>query len=83
MVVKEFCAPYFRSNRIVVADNFYSNVNLARELWQNGLKYVGEAFLPNKDRQFDQALFGFDINLTMVSYSLRLYTEININQNQY
>ena len=40
-VVKELVSPYRRSGRNVVADNFFSSVDLAQDLLADGLTYVG------------------------------------------
>ena len=40
-VVKMLVEPYYKSKRIVCADNFFSSIHLAESLRENGLFYVG------------------------------------------
>ena len=77
-VVKELVSPYRRSGRNVVADNFFSSVDLAQDLLVDGLTYVGtlrsnkphvpEAMKAHRSREDMTSLFGFHDQLTLVSY---------------
>ncbi|XP_044735464.1 piggyBac transposable element-derived protein 4-like [Chrysoperla carnea] len=40
-VVNQLCEPYFRSNRNVTFDNYFTSIDVAKSLAQNGLTIVG------------------------------------------
>lgn len=73
--------PLFQTNRNITADNWFSSVELARTLRENGLTYVGTIkknkreipsnFLPNRRRPAGDALYGFTEDLTLLSYSAK------------
>lgn len=73
--------PLFKTNRNITADNWFSSVELALLLKQNGLTYVGTMkknkreippnFLPAKKREVGTALYGFTKDLTLLSYAGR------------
>ncbi|XP_054834881.1 piggyBac transposable element-derived protein 4-like isoform X1 [Eublepharis macularius] len=66
------------SGRNVTSDSFFTNVALARELEKHKMTLVGTLrkerpeipleFLPNKKRTVLSSVFGFQDNLTLVSY---------------
>ena len=72
------CEKYFKTNRFLCADNFFSSVPLCKELWRNGIKYLGtlrankieipETFLKNPSRPAGSSLFAFKNELTLTSY---------------
>ena len=39
--VLRLCTPYFHTNRLICADNFFSSISLCQKLWDNGCEYVG------------------------------------------
>ena len=69
---------YYGSNRCVTADNFFSSILLATTLWSNKLEYLGTIrqnkieipveFKAAKTRKVESAVFGFQNELTLVSY---------------
>lgn len=70
--------PIAGTNRNVTADNWFSSLELVRELKKNGLTYVGTlrknkrevppAFLPARGRQEMTSLYGFTEDITLVSF---------------
>lgn len=77
-VVKQLVSPWRHSGRNVVADNFFSSVDLAEQLLADQMTYVGtirsnkphvpEAMKASRGRQELSTLFGFHDQLTLVSY---------------
>lgn len=77
-VVIQLCEPYFRTQRVVTFDNFFTSYSLAKTLQQNGLSCVGTVrknkrfippqFLPNTNRVDGSNLFGFRPNITLLSH---------------
>lgn len=67
-----------QSNRNITADNWYSSIETVKELQKRNLTYVGTMkknkrqippeFQPNRRRQEFSSLFGFQGNVTLVSY---------------
>jgi len=76
--VIKLCERYYGSNRCVTADNFFSSILLATTLWSNKLEYLGTIrqnkieipveFKAAKTRKVESAVFGFQNELTLVSY---------------
>ena len=72
------CAPYFETNRVVTADNFFSSVPLINKLYEKKLRYVGtlkknkkeipKSFLPNKSKELYSTMFGYNDRMTLASY---------------
>lgn len=70
--------PHLHSNRNITTDNWYSSVELSKELLKKGLTTVGTLkknknevpaqFLPNKNREEKSSLYGFTEELTLLSY---------------
>lgn len=66
------------TNRNITADNWFSSIEVVRELKKRGLTYVGtlkknkkeipKEFLPAKSRKSGTSIFGFGENMTLVSY---------------
>ena len=77
-VVMYLSEPYFRSNRNITCDNYFTSLDLATSLLQNQLTIVGTVrkqrrfippeFLPNRARPVESSVFGFQHNFTLVSY---------------
>src|SRR5688572_11664990 len=77
-VVKQLVSPWRHSGRNVVADNFFSSVDLAEQLLADRMTYVGtirsnkpqvpEAMKARRGRQELSPLFGFHDQLTLVSF---------------
>ncbi|KAF4530424.1 hypothetical protein B566_EDAN018556 [Ephemera danica] len=77
-VVETLVQPYFGSGRNVTCDNFFTDLQLLRTLLQNKLTLVGTLkqnktcippeFKPNREREAESSLFGFQNDVTMVSY---------------
>jgi Transposase IS4 len=77
-VVKQLVSAWRHSGRNVVADNFFSSVDLAEQLLSDQLTYVGtirsnkphvpEAMKARRGRQELSSLFGFHDQLTLVSF---------------
>lgn len=70
--------PIEASRRNVTGDNWFSSIQVVRELKKKDLTYVGTvkknkaeiplAFLPNKRRTVESSEFGFTNDMTLVSY---------------
>jgi hypothetical protein len=66
------------SKRILTADNFFSSINLANLLWEKKILYIGTIrknkpgvpieFFENKKREVGSSLYGFNKQLTLVSF---------------
>lgn len=77
-VVYQLCEPYFRSNRNITFDNYFTSIEIAKTLSENGLTIVGTIrknktcippnFQPHKNREIETNVFGFSKNMTLVSY---------------
>lgn len=77
-VVNQLCEPYFRTNRNVTFDNYFTSLEVAKNLAQNGLTVVGTMrknkacipplFQPNRNRDIESNVFGFSNNITLASY---------------
>ncbi|CAF1557825.1 unnamed protein product, partial [Rotaria sordida] len=77
-VVLELLKPFYGSNRNVTMDNFFTSVSLAKNLQTKNLTLIGTLrknkpeipieFLSNKTREVGSSLFGFEDNLTLVSF---------------
>ena len=67
--VLKLCANYFKTNRCLCADNFFSAIPLCQELWINGIEYIGTlrvkkieipvSFLKNPSRGIETCFFKF------------------------
>lgn len=67
--VIRLASPIEKGNRNTTADNWFSSVELVKELQQKGLTYVGttsknkrkipKEFQPSKERQIGSTLYGF------------------------
>lgn len=76
--MKQLCEPYYRSNRNITFDNFFTSYELAQDLKRKGLtcvgtvrknkKFIPREFLPNRQREINTNLFGFRSIGTLVSY---------------
>lgn len=70
--------PIDGTNRNITADNWFSSMELVRELQKHNLTYVGTVkknkreipnqFQPNKNRPQNSSIFGFTKNETLVSF---------------
>lgn len=70
--------PIENYKRNVTGDNWFTSVELAREMDKRGLTYVGTvrknkaevplSFLPNKRREVESAEYGFTNDMTLVSF---------------
>jgi len=77
-VVQKLSEPYYRSNRNITFDNYFTSLELAKSLFHNGLTMVGtmrknkrcipQNFQPSKTRNIETNIFGFCKNITLVSY---------------
>lgn len=77
-VVIQLATNFFGSHRNVTVDNFFTSMDLADNLLQNGLTLVGtvrqnkrfipKEFLPNRNRKEHSTEFGFTNNHTLLSY---------------
>lgn len=77
-IVQRLVDPIIKSHRNLTTDNYYTSYPLAEYLLQNGLTLIGTMkknkkeispdFLPNKSRQVGSTLFGFQDDMTLVSY---------------
>lgn len=77
-VVEDPCEPFVRTNRSITFDNYFTSYELASSLLSKGLTCVGTLrknkncllpnFLPNRRREVESNLFGFQKAMTMVSY---------------
>ncbi|KAJ8943353.1 hypothetical protein NQ314_009780 [Rhamnusium bicolor] len=72
--VLQLVQPIINSNRNITGDNWFSSIELVKELKKCGLTYTGtlrknkREFLPNKDRSALSTMFGFTKDLTILSY---------------
>lgn len=86
-IVKELCEPYYRTNRNVTFDNFFTSYELAQDLRMHGLTCVGtvrknKAFIPpqfqaNRRREVNSNLFGYRKIATLVSHVPRKNKIVN------
>lgn len=77
-VVNQLCEPYFRTNRNITFDNYFTSIEVAKTLAENGLTIVGTMrknktcipsnFQPHRNRDVESNVFGFCKNMTLVSY---------------
>lgn len=77
--VVRLARPLFQTNRNITADNWFSSIELARTLKENGLTYVGTMkknkreipanFQPNRRRKVGDSVYGFTEDLTLLSYA--------------
>ena len=78
-VVLSLARPYFyKARRVITADNFFTSINLCKILWEKFIEFVGTlrrnkkeiptCLLPDKKKQVDSCMFGFNNFLTLVSY---------------
>ena len=77
-IVKRLCTPLFGSARNVTMDNWYTSYPLAKELLSKKLTIVGTLkknkamipveFLEAKTREVFSSIFGFQKDVTLVSY---------------
>jgi hypothetical protein len=77
-VVRDLVSQWRRSGRNVVADNFFTSVELVEQLLADGLTYTGTIrsnkahippeMKPNSNRTQHSSVFGFHDQLTLVSY---------------
>lgn len=77
-VVLELLKPLYGSNRNVTMDNFFTSVQLAKELQTKNLTLIGtlrknkpeipKEFQSNRNREVGSSLFGFQDDLTLVSF---------------
>lgn len=77
-VVLELLKPLYGSNRNVTVDNFFTSVSLAKELQTKNFTLIGTLrknkpeipmeFQSNRQREIGSSLFGFQDNLTLVSF---------------
>ena len=77
-VVKDLTVPWWRSGRNITADNFFTSIPLVEELLSYGITYVGtirsnkphvpEEMKASNRREEHSSLFGFNDQLTLVSY---------------
>ncbi|XP_035206542.1 piggyBac transposable element-derived protein 4-like [Stegodyphus dumicola] len=77
-IVKRLCAPLFGSGRNITMDNWYTSYPLAKELLSKKLTVVGTLkknkavipaeFLETKKREVYSSMFGFQKDMTLVSY---------------
>lgn len=66
------------SNRNITADNWFSSLELVKELQKRKLTFVGTLrknkreipieFLPNRNREIGSSLYGFSDDITLLSY---------------
>lgn len=66
------------THRNITCDNWFTSIEAAKWLWENGLTIVGTLrgnkpqippeFLPQKDRPVNSSLYGFTKELTLVSF---------------
>ncbi|CAF1417822.1 unnamed protein product [Rotaria sordida] len=77
-VVLELLKPFYGSSRNVTMDNFFTSVSLAKELQTKNLTLIGTLrknkpeipleFHSNKNREVGSSLFGFQDDLTLISF---------------
>lgn len=39
--VLTLCEKFFKTHRCLCADNFFSSIPICKELWVNGIEYIG------------------------------------------
>nr|XP_022907230.1 piggyBac transposable element-derived protein 4-like [Onthophagus taurus] len=77
-IVKRLITPIENSGRNLTTDNWYSSLTLAKYLLEKKITFIGTLrknkreippeFLPNKNRQPQSSLFGFQQDTALVSY---------------
>lgn len=77
-VVKRLAEPIYTTGRNITADNWFTDIDLVKFLQTKQLSYVGTIrknkrqlppdFVTNKQRQEKTSLFGFQKDVTIVSY---------------
>lgn len=77
-VVLHLVKPYFESGRTVTVDNFFTSIQLGKDLWEKGLFLVGTLrknkkgipfeLLPSKEKEVFSSMHIFNSFQTMVSY---------------
>lgn len=77
-IVQRLVNPLKKSNRNLTTDNYYTSYPLAEYLLKNSITLIGTVkknkkeippeFLPNKIREVGSSVFGFQDNITIVSY---------------
>ena len=77
-VVCDLLEPLYNSGRNVTVDNFFASIPLANELLSKKITLVGTLrknkseipaeFLPNRRREISSSLFGFQNQLSLVSF---------------
>lgn len=77
-IVLRLVHPVGGTNRNITGDNWFSSIPLTNKLLQKRLTYVGTLrknkreipveFLPNKRKEENSSVFGFQENITMVSF---------------
>lgn len=87
-VVLELTEPISNTARNIVGDNFFSSVPLVKSLLARNLTYFGtirqnkpelpQAFQPNRFRDPESTLFGFNDNITIVSYVPKRKKAVNL-----
>ncbi|XP_022906604.2 piggyBac transposable element-derived protein 4-like [Onthophagus taurus] len=78
-IVKRLVSTILNSNRNVTVDNYYSSYQLAIYLKENGLTFIATMkknkpeippqFLPNENREVGSSIFGFQHDVTLISYA--------------
>lgn len=76
--VSELCKPYYRTNRNITFDNYFTSYELAQHLKSNGLtcvgtvrknkKFIPPQFLANRSREEGSNLFGFRGSFALLSH---------------
>lgn len=80
-IVERLAKPILGSGRNITGDNWFSSIPLAKSLLQKKISYVGtikknkreipKEFLPNKSRDINTSIFGFQQWGTLLSYCQR------------
>lgn len=70
--------PIENTHRNITADNWYTSIELVKELKTRGLTFLGtvnknkreipKEFLPNRNREVASSIYGFTEDMTLVSY---------------
>ena len=76
--VLTLCEKYYHTNRCLCVENFFCSIPLFKELWANGIEYIGSlrankieipiSFLKNEARTIGTTLFGFNKEITIASF---------------
>lgn len=92
-VVEDLSRIYYGTGRNITCDNFFTSIPLAKSLLQKNLTLVGtirankkelpREFLKNRRREENSSIFGFQNDITIVSYVPKKSRAVNLLSTQH